>query len=190
MTSSDAPYPSPTGRIRVTVDDLATLDDGRRYELFDGVPEVNPSPAPRHQLVVGALYATLRDFVRRERLGVVYVAPLDVVFDPYDLCQPEVLFVSAARAHVVGEKNVTAAPDLVVEVLSPGTRRRDGVVKAALYARFGVPRYWIVDPDASTLEQLHLDDDAYAREAFDAAPAVVEPAAFPGLRLDLAAVFE
>ena len=104
--------------IRLTYDDYCLLpNDGKRYEIIDGELFVTPSPRTAHQKVVTNLCYYLADFVKEQELGEVYVAPLDVVLSRFDIVEPDVLYISKARATVLTENNVQGAPDLVVEVL-------------------------------------------------------------------------
>lgn len=137
-----------------TYEDYRRTQDDERYELLDG--ELIRVPAPRmdHQLVVLRLASRLHEFVEERGLGVVLIAPCDVVLSDTDVVQPDVLFVSRERAHVIVPENVRGAPDLVVEVLSPSSGERDRTVKRALYARHGVREYWQVDPQARTVTVL------------------------------------
>ena len=84
----------------------------------------------------------------------VWIAPLDVVFSEHDVAQPDLLFVSNARADIVTDANIQGAPDLVVEILSPATAEYDRGYKRALYGLHGVREYWLIDPDAETGEVL------------------------------------
>ncbi len=120
-------------RGRLTYADYASLpDDGRRYQLVEGELVVMASPNTRHQLIVGEIYHRLRLHVDAARIGRVMVAPLDVVLDDHNVLQPDVLFVSTERRGVVVPQNLRGAPDLCVEVLSPGTERLDRVRKLEL----------------------------------------------------------
>ncbi len=139
--------------IRLSYDDYCLLpNDGKRYEIIDGELFVTPSPRTAHQKVVTNLCYYLADFIKKEELGEVYVAPFDVVFSRYDIVEPDVLYISKARATVVTENNVQGAPDLVVEVLSESTADIDRTTKLKLYARFGVQEYWIIDPRICSAE--------------------------------------
>lgn len=139
--------------IRLTYEDYCLLpNDGKRYEIIDGELLVTPSPRRPHQKVAGNLFYYLTDFVKNHKLGEVYVAPFDVVFSRHDVVEPDILFVSNARAAVLTDKNVQGAPDLAVEVLSESTAEIDRTTKLKLYARFGVEEYWIVDPEGPAVE--------------------------------------
>lgn len=139
--------------IRLTYDDYCLLpNDGKRYEIIDGELFVTPSPQSAHQRVVTRLTSYLFRFVEEHGLGEVFVSPFDVVFSPYDVVEPDLLFISKARSSVLTEKNVQGAPDLVVEVLSSTTAKVDRSTKLKLYARFGVEEYWIIDPKKPSVE--------------------------------------
>src|SRR5262245_36922448 len=136
-------------------------DDGRRYELYDGEVVVVPSPFPRHQQVAFNIAELLRRYADVAG-GLMHHAPLDIVLSEHNVLQPDVLYFSKARRHLVKDWEVTrAAPDLAVEVLSQSTESRDRGRKMELLARFGVPEYWIVDPAANTLEIRVLRGTAY-----------------------------
>ena len=152
----------PIIRPAMTYADLAHMpDDGKRYELLEGVLTVSPSPNRKHQWVVWNLVIFFTQ-VKAARYGEAYVAPFDVILDTHNVVQPDVLFIRTDRLSIVTENNVQGAPDLVVEVLSPATRDRDLTAKAHLYAQFGITEYWIVDPDAETLAVYQLTDTGYA----------------------------
>jgi Uma2 family endonuclease len=136
-----------------TVDDVRSLpDDGNRYETIAGELFVTPAPNLRHQRVSGRLYILLATYVERHQLGEVFYAPLDVVFDPMTLVEPDLLFVARARGQLLTEREVAGAPDLAVEVVSPSSARTDRGRKRALYQETGVREYWIVDVDLRQVE--------------------------------------
>jgi Uma2 family endonuclease len=131
-------------------------DDGRRYELYDGEVFVVPSPIPRHQFVSSNLEHVLRAYAE-ESGGVVLRAPTDIVFSEYDVVQPDIVFFGAARRNLIDPDKATRhAPDLAVEVLSPGTARNDRDRKMKMFARYRVAEYWIVDPVGLSIEAYKL----------------------------------
>ena len=151
----------PGSATKLTYDDYALLpDDGKRHELLDGEHFVTPSPNTRHQIVSANLFAALRSFVKERRLGLVLYAPMDVVLTQHDVVEPDVLYVSSARAAILTEANVAGAPDLVVEILSPSSRRHDEVLKRNVYERTGVAQYWLIDPEAESVKVLQRDGGA------------------------------
>jgi Uma2 family endonuclease len=129
-------------------------------ELWDGELLTTPSPTPVHQAIIRRLANTISEFVYQRGLGEVFFAPLDVVFTQRRVTQPDILFVSTARRAIIQDR-VRGAPDLIIEVISPGTWRRDHVDKRTIYEQFGVSEYWIVDPEAEMIEVLALEEGMY-----------------------------
>jgi len=148
--------------VKLTYRDYLTWpDDGRRYELFEGEVYMVPSPSVKHQRISGNLQALLRQFLLQNGLGEVFHAPLDVVFSQSTVVQPDILFISHQRRGIIGEQNISGAPDLVVEILSPSTEERDRGVKLQLYCRYGVRECWLIDPEERTVEVLALSPEGY-----------------------------
>ena len=180
----------PPGRIRLTyVDYVGLPNDGKRYEILDGELFVTPAPRPRHQQVSINLEFVLLQHIRGHRLGQILHAPIDLVLDPTTVAQPDILFIRAGREAIISERGIEAAPDLIVEILSPASMRQDRTTKATLYSRFGVAHYWIVDPDARTIELYELDDGSYRLAAKEAGEATIRPALFPGFELPLGEIW-
>ena len=175
--------------LRFTYEDYLLLPEDRRYEVIDGALYLTPAPTPYHQIVGRRIQRLIEDHVEREALGVVFDAPCDVVLSRFDVLQPDVFFVSADRRSVIGEKFISDAPDLVVEVLSPGTRKRDRIFKAKRYARFGVREMWIADPDKKTIEVFVNREERFRREAVYIEQDVLRSPLLPGLEVPLAKVF-
>lgn len=142
----------------LTYDDLQRLpdDDGHRYELVDGTLLVTPAPKLRHQLAIGALFRQMADAAPEDL--VVVVAPVDYVVSSVTVLQPDIL---VARRDELGEDNLDHTPLLVVEVLSPSTRRVDLGTKRLAYEAAGVPSYWVLDPDEPSLLVLELEGRVY-----------------------------
>jgi Uma2 family endonuclease len=143
----------PAPRTRLTYDDFLQFpDDGLRHELIDGEHYATPSPNFRHQQLSARLFASfVRYLDQHPESGEALYAPLDVVFTQYDVVEPDLLFIGANRTGVITEKNIQGAPSLVIEILSPGTRKRDKGIKRDLFARGDVEEYWMVDPDHATI---------------------------------------
>src|SRR5512143_2276820 len=156
---------SVTGSQRFTYDDYVLLDDDRRYEVIDGELFLTPAPTPYHQMVKLRIEKILLDHVERHGLGQILDAPCDVVLSTLDVLQPDIFFISPGRLATIGEKYISDAPDLVIEVLSPGTRRRDRTLKSKRYALFGVREMWIADPDAKTIEVFVNSGERFRRDA-------------------------
>ena len=145
----------------LTYEDLASFpEDNLRRELIGGELIVTASPVVRHQDAVATLTGRLFIYAN-EHGGKVFPAPLDVFFSDIDVVEPDVLFVTQSSLAKLERKFVRGAPDLVVEVSSPTTRRLELVRKRDLYERFGVPEYWYVDLDADRIEVYRLEQDRY-----------------------------
>ena len=129
-------------------------------ELWDGELVMSPSPSFFHQEIVVRFHDLLRAWVGRHALGKTGLAPLDMVLSNHRVVQPDVFFVSNERLAILTDR-LRGAPDLVVEVLSPGTRRRDRLDKRDLYEQHGVKEYWLIDPEAQTVEVLFLARGEY-----------------------------
>jgi Uma2 family endonuclease len=173
---------------RWSYEDLLRLpEDGKRHELIGGEHLVSPSPTPRHQTVLVNLTRLLANHARATGCGKVYVAPLDVVLSPRDVVEPDILFVAAGLQDIVGERFLDRAPDLAVEILSPSSRRIDAVLKRHLYEKHGVAEYWLVDPEAGTVEVLRRRGDRLRPEPVQ--DTLATPL-LPGLAILFAEIFE
>jgi Uma2 family endonuclease len=135
-----------------TYDDYLKINDDNRYELIGGKLVLVPAPKTIHQRIIGRLYAYIFDYVSKNDLGDLLIAPTDVVLTEKDKPQPDILFVSKERLNIITEANVQGAPDLVIEILSPSTSKWDKVEKSRLYYKHGVKEYWIVDPESKVIE--------------------------------------
>ena len=151
--------------LKRTYADYCLTPDDERYELLDGELVMSPSPNRAHQRIDAKLGWRLAQFVEERDLGEVFSAPFDVVLSDTNVVQPDLLFVSKEQAYIVTEDNIRGAPDLVVEIISPSTIERDRSLKRALYARYGVREYWLVDPDTRTVTVLLLDEGAFVEIA-------------------------
>jgi Uma2 family endonuclease len=176
-----------------TVADYMDLpDDGKRYEVLEGELVMSPSPSRRHQIVLGNLYMLLRQHVRERELGIVFLSPFDVVLSAVTVCEPDLLYVSKARAEIVTDPNVQGAPDLSIEIISPSGTKYDRVVKRKIYEEAKTAHYWLVDPEQKTVEELVLNASGkfVPGAALDLPEEVFRPACFPELSLPLARIFE
>ena len=193
VPGSDVTRPDEAGW-KLTYDDLVELPEDRlRHELIDGEHYVTPAPSLRHQAIVLNIGSTLLAHVKAHGLGRVFIAPLDVLFSKIDVVEPDVLFVSRARqTEVLRKKHLVGAPDLVVEIGSKWTRRRDETLKQKLYERFAVPEYWIVDPESDRVKVFRLRNRQYAlaQELSLEAGDVLTTPLLPGLKMLLAEIFE
>jgi Uma2 family endonuclease len=168
MDGDDVMQPAPRNT-RLTYEDFLLFpDDGRRHEIIDGEHYVTPSPNTRHQELVGRLYFELELYIRGHRgAGRAFLAPFDVIFTRWDVVEPDLLLIAADQAGIITNKNVQGPPALVVEILSPGTRKTDEQVKRRLFNRGGVREYWLVDPELDLIK-------VFRRQADGSFPRVVE----------------
>jgi len=135
--------------------------DFNRHEIIEGDHVVTPSPTTKHQRVLAKLTSLLERHVSVNNLGIVLAAPMDVLLAPTSVVQPDLLFISTQRLGIITEANIQGSPDLVVEVLSPSTAAIDRGGKMALYARYGVPHYWILDARHLSLETYEIREGEY-----------------------------
>ena len=189
MAGSDDVKPA---GVKLTYDDYVLFpDDGKRHELIDGEHYVTPTPFLRHQQISGNLYWLMRSSLEQHPIGQLFCAPLDVIISSFDVVEPDLLYVSNERAPELLRKWVHGAPDLVVEIASESTRRRDETIKRSLYERSGVIEYWIVDPEIDVVRIYRRSGDRFdrpvelSRESAD----VLTTTLLPGLELPLARVF-
>jgi Uma2 family endonuclease len=145
----------PSGsEIKFTYQDYLLLPEEKRYELIDGDLHMVPTPRPFHQTVSLRIVEALSRFVQQQGLGEIFYAPCDVYLSRHDVVQPDIFFIASNRLGIIKENYIQGAPDLVIEILSPNNPERDRELKRKLYARHGVREYWIVDPDAKSIEVL------------------------------------
>lgn len=135
-------------------DIAAAPNDGKRYELVQGELLVNPAPSPTHQRISRRLVRQLEDYFHGRALGEVFYAPLDVILTRHDVFEPDLLVV-ADPSHI-SKRGIEKPPLLVVEILSPSTRKVDRGIKRRRYAELGVQHYWMVDPDERRVECFRL----------------------------------
>ena len=162
--------------------------DRKRHQIVDGRHFVSPAPSLRHQEVAGRLLVLLFDAIERKRRGRVFIAPVDVHLAPGTIVQPDLVVLGARCTSRIGQKKITGAPDLLVEILSPSHRSFDTVLKRERYQRAGVRELWLVDPDADSLVQLVLRRGRYVEVAADGP--LVRLRALRGPTVDLRAVFD
>ncbi len=176
-------------KIRLTYNDYLTLPEEKRYELMEGELFMVPAPDFYHQIVSGNIVFPLREFVKKGNLGIVVAAPVDVILFPEDVLQPDILFISRERRHIITEKNVSGAPDLVIEILSPSTQERDKLVKRDIYSKYGVQEYWIIDPVGKNIEVMTLGSEGYKLHAIFLNDEVLTSPLIQGFSLSLKEVF-
>ena len=191
MPGDDTPA-RPLG-VKLTYDDFVLFpDDGQRHELIDGEHYLTPSPSRKHQRVLGNLHLSIGGWLEEHVVGQVYLSPFDVVFTRFDVVEPDLLYMSNGRAaEILTHANVQGTPELVVEIGSPSTRKRDETLKRRLYEREGVNEYWFVDPEVDVVRVYRREGDGFGRPTelrLDARDVLTTPL-LPGLELPLERVF-
>ena len=169
-------------RVILTYKDYEALPaDGRRYEIHDGELSITRKPSPHHQRISGNLTTILWQHVKTHQLGQVYFAPIDCILSDITIVQPDLLYIDMTRLSLISDRGIEGAPTLAVEITSPPTTIIDRSTKPLLYAKYGVPYYWIVDPEARTIEVHVLSEGRYqlAARVFGAEPVSLPP--FPNL---------
>ena len=160
---------------------------GPRYQLINGeLFEMSGASNP-HQVFLMWLCSGLLLQVDVLGIGEIRIAPYDVHIDPFNTYQPDLMFVSAERRHLIEHLGMTGAPDVVVEILSDSTRRHDLNRKLPVYLEAGVPEVWIVDLDAATVA-IHAGDAATPVATLTAGDTLVSDA-MPGVAVDLGPIF-
>ncbi len=164
---STVTLPRPKARRTWTYDEFAaeSPETNLPTELWDGEIIMSAAPRPVHQRIAARTWKLLDEFVAARKLGEAFISPIDVVMSGRQAVQPDVVFVSTAKESIVQENCIRGVPDLLVEVISEGTWRRDRVDKKALYEQFGVAEYWIIDPDSRLIEIFTLTKGSYQSHA-------------------------
>ena len=193
MSGRDEMRPANPG-VKLTYDDFVLFpDDGKRHELIDGEHYVTPSPSRRHQVIAWNLTIIIGTYLESNPVGRALFAPFDVIFSDFDVVEPDLLYISKAReAEILTAKHVRGAPNLVVEIGSPSTRKRDETIKRKLYERFGVEEYWVIDPDIERIAAYRRAGESYQRVldlALERNDTLSTPL-LPGLRAPLTRIFK
>jgi len=165
-------------------------DDGRRHELMEGDFYVNPAPSTTHQRVSRRLQFMLVEQLETPGIAEVFDAPVDVILSDTNVVQPDLAVVRMSREGAVTERGIEGPPDLIVEILSPGSAGQDEFLKKVLYAKMGVPEYWLVDPNHGRVTVLRAQDGVYKNIArFDRASTLTS-VEFPEIAVPLLKVFQ
>jgi Uma2 family endonuclease len=179
-------------RFPLTTADLDLMpDDGHRYELLEGELVVSRAPRLSHQRISGNIFTTIRTYLENNPVGEVFATP-GIVFENFDSVIPDLVWVSYARQErIVVEERFVAAPELVIEIVSPGESnvRRDRVNKRHIYGRFGVDEYWIVDPVEQTVECYNLEEDVLVLRTTSHIGDDLDSEVLPSFRCPVARIF-
>jgi Uma2 family endonuclease len=190
-TSDNSPWNMKTSTKPFTYDDyLALPDDGKRYEIIGGELSMTPAPSTRHQEIQTRLSALLFIHVDKHSLGTIYSSPTDLALSLVDVVQPDILFVAQNRSHIIAEKNIVGIPNLIVEILSPFSTKRDHEEKLDLYQRHALPEYWIVDPENQTVEVFVYSENRLEKVQNLKIGDQLHTSQIPGLILEIAEMFK
>ena len=180
--------------VKLTYDDYVLFpEDGMRHELIDGEHYVTPTPKRKHQAIAMNLSGMIWSYLQQHPIGRIFSAPFDVILSHFDVVEPDLLYLSRERmAEIETTPWVKGAPNLVVEIGSESTRKRDETVKLRLYDRFGVSEYWVVDPWVDAVRVYRRVDDRFERalELSGQGGDTLTTPLLPGLELPLAKIFE
>jgi Uma2 family endonuclease len=162
-----------------------------RYSIIDGELVMDGAPTPDHQTILQELFVKLDSLMRALRLGRVFLAPLDIVIrrDPLRTRQPDLMFISNTRRHIIGRQVIESGPDLVVEILSPSNTRRELEAKLRDYQSIDVREAWIVSPQGHTVEVLQISSESIVRSGLYGLGDTIMSQVLPELRLTVAEIF-
>jgi Uma2 family endonuclease len=188
------PEPATAPRRKLTVEEFEALPlprpEGVRYELLDGeVVVVEGAPAFDHQAIQANLILLLGRYLQDRKRGAILAQPTGTVLGRHTIVLPDLLVVLNENRAICREDGIYGPPDLVIEIVSPGSATRDFHTKREIYGAQGVREYWVVDPKARSILQLMLDRDAWRTVGLHQGDAVFRPVVLPDLEVPLAAVF-
>jgi len=169
--------------------ELDIFEDGYFYELLNGEIVKRSSPDTDHQNASSNLTFILQSFVRAKKLGQIFFAPYDVYLDEENMPQPDIIFVAKENKAIIKKGCIEGAPNLVVEILSPGTFKKDRGEKFKLYRASGISEYWIVDPRSQTVEIYVLQNGDYDLVSYAVEKGEVESQVLTALRVEAADIF-
>ena len=174
----------------VTYEEYCNLPDDERYEVIDGELTMAAAPSVLHQMVQDNIGLPLSTFVRANSLGRLFYSATDVLLSDTNIVQPDILFVSRERSHILTYNVINGPPDLIIEILSPSTAHRDTSQKRELYERFGVAEYWQVDTEGQRVVVLTLVGNDYeAASEYGMGETLASPL-LPGFTLDINDIFD
>lgn len=165
--------------------------DNFQYELLNGELVQKSSPSVQHQRISMRLIAAILKHLDQNPIGEIFHAPLDIVLDDYNAPQPDIIFIRNENIGIIDEQEqiVRGTPDILVEILSPGSIKRDRIEKKELYEQSGVSEFWIVDPNNQSIEVYQLQEGRYQNFAFAAEEGTLKSAVLEGLEIEIHGVF-
>lgn len=176
-------------KAKVKEEELSYSLKEERYEIIDGIRyDFIAAPRIRHQQLVSFFWKCFEDTCAPD--GYVLTAPLDVQFDDDNVCQPDIVYIANENLHIVTEKKIIGTPDIIIEILSPSTSYNDKIRKKALYERFGVKEYWIVDPVHLYVDQFVLTDNKYTLAKTYGNNHIIQSELFSCIKIELESIFK
>ncbi len=180
----------PVKRVILSYEDYLSMpDDRNRYEILEGELAVTPSPTSMHQLVSRNLAFILHCHIKQYRLGDILYAPMDVILSDISIVQPDLIYITREHLHLITTRGIEGTPDMVIEIISPASKRLDRVGKLQIYAKYGIAWYWLIDPLEKTLEIYMLNHESYSLHGTYSQNDTVKPLLFPGLEFGLGEVW-
>lgn len=165
-------------------------DDLFIYELFDGEIMKRSAPSLIHQRISRKLLGKMDAYIEEKKLGEVFSAPVDLNLDEHNAFQPDLAFVSKERSFLIEDDDyIKGAPDLVVEIISPGTVKKDRVIKKNLCERFAIREYWLVDPLNKGIEIYIMQEDKYVLHDLQEISGKISSTVLTGFELELGHIF-
>ncbi|MBF0608573.1 MAG: Uma2 family endonuclease [Candidatus Magnetobacterium sp. LHC-1] len=170
--------------------EIQTLErDFDLTEIINGVEVMGPSPFRKHQNISKNLYDTINPFVVKNKLGVVYYSPLDVILQEKEQeLQPDLLFIRKENK-AIAQDWIRGVPDMVCEIVSKGSLTKDTVTKKEVYERYKVPEFWLVFPELETIQVFTIEGDQYKLFSTSDNDGIVKSKVIEGLEIDVNDVF-
>jgi Uma2 family endonuclease len=170
-------------------EDYAFLPAELRCEIIDQSLFMAPSPTSDHQNSIGNLFSLIQSFVRKNKAGTVFPAPMDVVLDKNNVVQPDIIFIAKDNSAIIKDV-IKGVPDCLIEIISPGYVKYDRVMKYNLYEKFGVKEYWIVDPGNQVVEIFTLESKKYKLHSYTEVKGKVQSKVIKGLGVEVKKIFQ
>jgi Uma2 family endonuclease len=165
-------------------------DDLFIYELFDGEIMKRSAPSLIHQRISRKLLGKMDAYIEEKKLGEIFSAPVDLNLDEHNAFQPDLAFISKERSFLIEDDDyIKGAPDLVVEIISPGTVKKDRVIKKNLCERFAIREYWLVDPLNKGIEIYIMQEDKYVLHDLQEISGKISSTVLTGFELELGHIF-
>ena len=137
------------------------LPEGTRAELINGILYMSPAPNVDHQNTVFSLAGQFYNFIIESKSGQAFLAPIDVFFDERNAFQPDLAFVTNKNTSIVKHDGIHGAPDLIIEIISPGSKNIDLIKKKKVYEKAGVKEYWIINPTSKECTGFQLKKEKF-----------------------------